>query len=123
VAIRLRHRSERDLGDLRAAANDDDPLAEHPLEGARLARPAHVLDAVERTRERFDVQPGRFQLHLDAIRPFRLARRIRRSPHDLERANPSAGIRHRCRERRDCRGLVGQLDAHGDDALGRMDVV
>ena len=35
VAVGLAHRSERDLGDLGAAADDDDPLAEDPLEGAR----------------------------------------------------------------------------------------
>ena len=51
MTVRLADRTERDLGDLGAAADDDDPLAEDSLEGPGQVDPADVLEAVEQRDE------------------------------------------------------------------------
>ena len=52
VAVRLADRAERDLGDLGAAADDDDPLAEDPVEGAGQVDGPDVGERLERRDER-----------------------------------------------------------------------
>ena len=47
VAVGLADRPERDLGDLGAAADHDDPLAEDAVEGPRQVDGPHVVEAVE----------------------------------------------------------------------------
>ena len=51
VAVGLAHRAEGDLGDLRPATDDDDPLAEDPLEDARRVDLADVVDVVKQRDE------------------------------------------------------------------------
>ena len=51
MAIRLAHGAERDLGDLRPAADDDDPLPEHRPEGTDAVNGADVVDGLQRRHE------------------------------------------------------------------------
>ena len=51
VAIGFAHGAERDLRDLRAAADDDDPLAEDPVEGSCQVDGPHVREPLERLDE------------------------------------------------------------------------
>ena len=51
VPVGLADRAERDLGDLRAAADDDDPLAEHAIERPGQVDRADVVDRLERRDE------------------------------------------------------------------------
>ena len=50
VPVRLADRAERHLGDLRAATDDDDPLAEHAVERARQVDRADVGERARRRR-------------------------------------------------------------------------
>ena len=93
VAIGLADGAERDLGDLRAAADDDDPLAEDPVEGARQVPVRTFGSRLERRDEGVLGQPLDLELDLDD-------RRVAVDPSDgRERPDPPAGCR-RSRHRR-----------------------
>ena len=60
VPVGLADRAERDLGDLRSAADDDHPLAEHPVEAPRealAAQPGEVADRSASGRPRQAPRP------------------------------------------------------------------
>ena len=68
VAVRLAHRAERDLGDLRPATDDDDALAEDGAEGLRPMDGADVVEPLERGHERVLGDAIDLELDLDQRR-------------------------------------------------------
>ncbi len=69
VAVGLAHGAEGDLGDLGAAADDDDPLAEDPVEGAGGVALADAGRAGDRRVDDLLVEPLDLDLGLDRGEP------------------------------------------------------
>src|SRR4029079_9749494 len=94
VAVGLAHGTQRDLGDLCAATDHDDPLAEHRPEGARPMYRAHIVDRFERRDELVLADALDLELDLDEWRV------IREWPDGRQRSDAAAERRYGGPDRR-----------------------
>ena len=125
VAVGLRDRAQRDLGDLRAAADDDHPLAEHL--GQRPGQPDRA-DLLERLRARRGSPPRR------RPRPPAPPRRVRRVAATAVAGQARRAGRSRAsgsgrptspdgaRDRAERARVVDDLEAAGDRGRQRLGV-
>ena len=105
VAVGLAHRPERDLGDLRAATDDDDPLAEDAVEGPGQVDGPDVLEPVEGLDQR--VLGDALDLELDLGE-----RRVALDAADRrECPDPATDLGDARRDRRDRRPGVDDVEA------------
>ena len=102
VAVGLAHGAERDLGDLGAAADDDDPLAEDPVEGS-------ASGVAARTPGSLRTRPGRG--------------RPRRGPRPRSRSRRRPAVRRRpsiAPDGAQVRTRAAALGDPGDDRRDRL---
>ena len=114
MPVGLRDGAERDLGDLRAAADDDDPLAEDPVHGPGRAPLADARRAGHGRVERSLVDAFHLDLGLDG----RPAAGVIESPDRAQGAERRAGTGEGGQDRRERLGRVVMDHANRDGRRG-----
>ena len=110
MPVSLADGAEDGLGDLRAAAHDDEPLAENLVEGFGLPAASERRHVIEDAGDLLLRQPLDLQLDLDQRTCFGL----RPAADGTERPDRTAGRGHLRRDLANCRGPVGEVEADGD---------